>query len=242
MSTPRRPAALEPVLAEAESVWGVGPRAAVLHLVAPVVVFLGIGSLRFVDKQILRDLTREDGVLEWIQVLFFAVGAVCSALAARRLAGRGQRGYAALWAIAALGLVFVTGEELAWGQRLFGFEAPEEVARVNEKQELSLHNIEGLTRPFFWIKVIAGAYALIGAIVRLVAHAGGRRPAFDWILIPAFAVMPFLIVLGTGVLQETLFSERLPVGYSELQEVFLAWGMGLFPWLVQRRLRAPLGA
>ena len=100
-----------------------------------------------------------------------------------------------------------------------------------------MHNIEGLTRPFFWIKVVAGGFALLGAWIRL---RGKELPALlDWILVPAFATSPFAIVLLTGVAQETLFRDRLPVGYSELQELFLAWGMGLYPWLVQRRLSRP---
>lgn len=44
-----------------------------------------------------------------------------------------------------LGLVllffFGAGEEISWGQRIFGFKTPEPLAQVNKQDELNLHNL-----------------------------------------------------------------------------------------------------
>ncbi len=43
----------------------------------------------------------------------------------------------------ALGLLFFfgAGEEISWGQRIFGFKTPEPLAQVNKQDELNLHNL-----------------------------------------------------------------------------------------------------
>jgi hypothetical protein len=47
-----------------------------------------------------------------------------------------------------LGLVllffFGAGEEISWGQRIFGFKTPEQLAQVNKQDELNLHNLSVL--------------------------------------------------------------------------------------------------
>jgi hypothetical protein len=36
---------------------------------------------------------------------------------------------------------FGAGEEISWGQRIFGFKTPEPLAQVNKQDELNLHNL-----------------------------------------------------------------------------------------------------
>jgi len=47
-----------------------------------------------------------------------------------------------------LGLAFLfffgAGEEISWGQRIFGFKTPQELAQVNKQDELNLHNLSVL--------------------------------------------------------------------------------------------------
>lgn len=77
---------------------------------------------------------QEDGVIEWSTTFSFVMAAV---LFARR-----SRGFELL---ARIGLVvfcvFVAGEEISWGQRLFAFQPPEIFLERNFQQELNLHNV-----------------------------------------------------------------------------------------------------
>jgi hypothetical protein len=41
----------------------------------------------------------------------------------------------------ALLFFFGAGEEISWGQRIFGFKTPESLAQVNKQDELNLHNL-----------------------------------------------------------------------------------------------------
>ena len=42
----------------------------------------------------------------------------------------------------AIFLLFVAGEEVSWGQKLFGFRAPDLISSVNFQKELNIHNLK----------------------------------------------------------------------------------------------------
>jgi hypothetical protein len=85
---------------------------------------------------------QEDAWVEWATFAAFLLAAVASL----SLFGRGRRdGHR--WPLVAIGraglalfCVFVAGEEISWGQRLFGIEPPEVFLAENYQQELNLHN------------------------------------------------------------------------------------------------------
>ena len=50
----------------------------------------------------------------------------------------------------ALLFFFGAGEEISWGQRIFGFETPQTLAQVNKQDELNLHNLSVLENSAFF--------------------------------------------------------------------------------------------
>jgi hypothetical protein len=90
----------------------------------------------------------------------------------------------------ALLFFFGAGEEISWGQRIFGFETPETLAQVNKQDELNLHNLSVLEnsqlftadRMFdaFWFlfAVLAPAAALI--VPAFKRFAGRFIPIVHW--------------------------------------------------------------
>ena len=84
----------------------------------------------------------EDGFLEWLIVVIFAfLAGVCFWRAARL---RRIRSTAFVVVSVFLGLVFLfgIGEELSWGQRIFGIETPAPLKQYNKQQELNIHNLK----------------------------------------------------------------------------------------------------
>jgi len=91
-------------------------------------------------------LTQEDGVVEYLGALGFLLASVLTFMAmraARRSGDTGRYGLKTCF-LAALALVFflAAGEEISWGQRIFGVSTPEELGRVNVQNEINLHNLE----------------------------------------------------------------------------------------------------
>jgi hypothetical protein len=89
-------------------------------------------------------LLEEDGANEWVGTIALFVG---SALALSAwFATRHDPDYRGLkrLLLLALGLLlfFGAGEEISWGQRIFGWGTPDELAKNNLQGETNLHNLE----------------------------------------------------------------------------------------------------
>lgn len=101
---------------------------ALLAIVVPYALFL------ISTDAALMSLAEEDGVIEWLGALFFLAGAVAWFVYFRKGGG--------LIALL-LAVVFLLGfgEEISWGQRIFGWETPAVIDEYNVQGETSLHNL-----------------------------------------------------------------------------------------------------
>ena len=53
-----------------------------------------------------------------------------------------MRLHAVIYAIISFGMLFVGLEEIAWGQVLFGWKTPENIAAVNAQNQTTIHNLK----------------------------------------------------------------------------------------------------
>ena len=88
---------------------------------------------------------QEDGWGEWATFLAFALAAVLFGVGAFRIDSRGDeaggRFGQAIALVLGLGCFFVAGEEISWGQRLFGLVPAELFLEHNYQQEINVHNL-----------------------------------------------------------------------------------------------------
>src|SRR5690242_12778868 len=94
-----------------------------------------------VDKPLFHWLLDEDHLVEWLQFALLAFTVVAAGIGSVRMARRGQWAAAALYVLFALAAFVLAGEEISWGQRVFGYGVPEGLAAVNDQREVNLHNI-----------------------------------------------------------------------------------------------------
>lgn len=137
--------------------------AATLALLVPIV---GVWA-NFAAPEWLGLMCREDGLIESGTVVVYLLAAGLFIATARRI----SQPALARWLLAGL-LVFIAGEELNWGQRIFGIETPEAVAEHNVQRELSVHNLtafHGNNRAFGLLFVLA-----LGIGLPLLAKASRR--------------------------------------------------------------------
>lgn len=92
-----------------------------------------------------------------------------------------------------LGLVFLwgAGEEISWGQRIFGFDTPEGLKAINDQDELNIHNIN---KKFFDRMVDRLTILLVFASVLLKffrVHNVFTIPLPSYFLLLAFGLTPF---------------------------------------------------
>lgn len=100
-------------------------------------ILLGI-TWSFYDPAQYQRFIIEDGYIEQATALILLATSVLCLYRALTLK---QRLPVIFNAAAALLFFFGFGEEISWGQRIFGFGTPEELQKINTQQEFNFHNI-----------------------------------------------------------------------------------------------------
>jgi hypothetical protein len=171
--------------------WKLTPRAmAVITCLPFAAIFVGAASALF-GKKVFVAFTGEDGVAEYGQVAFYSMAFLLSFVVLRHHM-RERRGFiASLYFVLSCGLFFLIGEELSWGQRLFGWATPETMEIINKQGETNLHNIEGVGETFKWLQLVVGAYGSVLPLVVPRWSALDRFRPFLSAVVPHFSLVPF---------------------------------------------------
>lgn len=208
-----------------------------LPLAVLVVLLLAVNIDRgFYDEWI----DGEEGVQEMLQSLTTAAGLVF-ALLGFALARRQGRGWlAAYLALAALCCLYVTGEELSWGQHLLGWETPEGWAQINDQEETNLHNLGAILNEL--PRHLLSAAVLIGGLaLPLLGRAWpGLYRLPQAVLLPPASLWPIALLSGLcGLSREKFVLDGELLGHgSEAQETYLYWFVLLYLIVLWRRLKA----
>ncbi len=118
-------------------------RAVLAFSVLAVYLLVSVSLLRL-PAAIVDPMIDEDGLFEWLGALCLLLGSCFFVLSVRELRHGGapwvkQASFVAI----GLFLFLAFGEEISWGQRIFGIETPEALLRVNSQGETNLHNLYG---------------------------------------------------------------------------------------------------
>ena len=90
-----------------------------------------------------KRLLGEGGILEYSQALILFTSAWIGWLISKDFRQRlSMRLHSVVYAIIAFVMLLVGLEEIAWGQILFGWKTPENIAAVNAQNQTTLHNLE----------------------------------------------------------------------------------------------------
>ena len=106
-----------------------------------VLIFTVIYQVTGMNEEFLRGFAAEDGPLEWGTVACLLATAVVLMRRAMFLRRKNRGGAALACGGYALLFVFAAGEEISWGQRLFGWEPGDFFLEKNAQQETNLHNL-----------------------------------------------------------------------------------------------------
>jgi len=115
-----------------------------------VTIICALGYLLlFLPDHVFKQLAKEDGILEWTCTLLFFATAILffvlffrnNSFAKTEVANFYNTYTKRIWfLLLALLFIFLTGEEISWGQRIFGIETPESIAEDNQQGEINFHN------------------------------------------------------------------------------------------------------
>jgi hypothetical protein len=216
------------------------------------VVVVGFYASLLLPASTVNDLVKEDGPIEWAGAIgLFAGSAMFFAafwIARRRgqATGLSRLGIVVL-ALMSAGLFFAGGEEISWGQRLFGFGEPSSFGAVNAQDETNLHNLN-----VFQGTLIDGdrlfKFGYLTLFVLLPALTWISKRARGWLqrtvpIAPVWLALLFLLAyLASDVANNVLdgtYESIYPLSHStsEVQESLVEMMAGIMGFLSLRRIR-----
>jgi hypothetical protein len=227
--------------------WGLSTQVtAFVSLGLPLSVCLFGIATALVAKQAYRAFTREDGVAENLQVLCWGLTLVLSVVMMRRLWRSGARAFVPMYLLLGLAMAFMLGEELSWGQRIFGWHTPAVLGEINRQGETNLHNIQRVEERIRWFHFLVGAYGTLLPLLLYRAQRGARFNDPASLLVPHYTLVPYFLATLAWRVQAMLWvpPRRLHFvihEYSEVMELVIAIGFLLFLLFQVRKSRTPAG-
>jgi hypothetical protein len=232
--------------ADAEE-WGITRRGALIIALFPLIVvgFVTlIAGLSFVMhgpfRAIFRWVTAEDSLLEWGQFLFVFVATLLFARMGVQLLRAGQRGIGLLYILLGLAAFFVAGEEISWGQRIFGWGTPETLDAINHQGETNVHNIRWVQRLFGYAVLFGSMYCTFVPLLATKFLGDRPRSQLSFLTIPAICMVPaFLMPFGYKMFRLLVWpgTDFTVVKFGEAPELCMYFGLLIFAYLNMRRLR-----
>ena len=221
--------------------WRIEPRHARLLILIPFIIAVVVAAtLPFKDFYLW--LVNDDSVVEWLQFACLLAASIFLPLITVYLIRAKRWGMAVLYGVVTLGVWFLTGEEISWGQRIFGWATPESFNEVNRQGETTVHNIRGVQELVPAAMLLASLYGVCAPLVwtalgKRWEHLKNRR-----LLVPPLCLVPaFLLAAGYRLFRLLIWPEPTFVisEYAEAMELSLYLGLAMFCWYNLRLLREP---
>jgi len=188
----------------------------IILLFAAVAIATGI-FLFYTNVAHFEDYVKEDGIVEWLTVGGLLLGSFVCFSRLVILWNKRSRWFLLVTFGLGLFLFFAAGEEISWGQRIFGLKTPEYFEEHNAQHETNLHNlvVDGvkLNKLIFSI-LLVGALAIFLLIVPLLYQKNNwARKFLDRSAVPVpqfYQVLGFVIVfMLTNIIRDGKNAELL---------------------------------
>ncbi len=142
---------------------------------------------------VFAQISKEDQVIEYVQVVMLIVSAIYFFLFAKRLFVEKRVALGAVFVLAAIVLTLVVGDEISWGQRILNLATPSWMIERNTQQEITVHNLDSVGSD----KVNLG-YILIGlygSVSWMIQRKYAKLKKYPWsfFVTPWFAAIYFLV-------------------------------------------------
>jgi hypothetical protein len=217
--------------------WIASFSARLIYFLGPILA-IGFVVAQYYWPEVVYEISQEDGVVEWIQVGLFLLASVAFFISARRWR-KTNKTLALIFLVLSLGLLFVSAEEISWGQRLLGIETPQKVADYNYQYELTIHNLRPIQSNIYYIYMLIGLYGS-AAYLALRKLAPKKFKQFNLATPHPLVAFYFFVALAYYFYERFVyfyyqFTTFIPTGvniWQEIAELFLAIGFALFAVMV----------
>jgi hypothetical protein len=199
-------------------------------------LFLGLTYLPlFAEESTLDAFAREDGIFENLTAIYLFFTSMVFAIAFFRFR---KTSWLLKLSYAGLALLFFlgAGEEISWGERIFGWNEPNSIREINVQGELSIHNLKYFQGEEAVIPISVSQLFVVFAVVFavLIPLLCKLSPKIEQFVASRFPVLPGqfgVLVVMTYIYQKAMLrllpmfpalyqhsSMPIPQGVHEIRE------------------------
>ncbi|MBN1974759.1 MAG: hypothetical protein JW787_14055 [Sedimentisphaerales bacterium] len=130
----------------------------ILVFLFPITLFLIFLCIKLFSPNAYMSFIQEDSVIEYAQALFYFLSSILSFYVSVKFLRNRLTLHGILYSMLAAGLLFVSIEEISWGQRILNIATPAYCKLHNAQREISLHNLDVIQPKIHSIYILVGAY------------------------------------------------------------------------------------
>jgi hypothetical protein len=215
-----------------------------LHALLPFIFLLAVLTVRFLSFESYRIVVREDGILETLQFIFYFLAGWILFMTVLYMMSKPKQWMlkSSLFLLSGI-LLFISFEEISWGERILGYQNPDFFTVYNVQQEVSLHNLVYIQPLVHLIYIVVGvSFGLVVPFLSKISQFKKYRQfLFGWDLSMYFLPLSIVYILLLISVPASLYGFNaygLIWRDQEVVETLLA--MGLFVWAVKHSLRGNL--
>lgn len=165
----------------------------ILVFLFPIILFLSFLSIKLLLPDVYTTLIQEDSSIEYLQALIYFVSSILTFYVLVKFFRNRMILHGILYGILAIGLFFISIEEISWGQRIFNSSTPVYFEHRNIQKEISIHNLDVIQPLLHKVYIIVGAYgafAWVFLVVILPRSKSSSRHILNY-LVPDWFISPY---------------------------------------------------
>jgi hypothetical protein len=213
----------------------------VLVFLFPIALFLTFLSIKILLPGTYALLIQEDSVIEYAQACLYGVSSVMSFFLSIKFLKNRLTLHGVLYGMLAVGLLFVSLEEISWGQRIFDFANGPYFERHNVQHEVSFHNLDAIQPLLIKTYVLTGAYgAFAWLFVELFASKGRKNDHILNFIVPDWYMSPYFFFVFLVYVLFDRFMRPSPSSFLQWRDqepVELLLSMGFLSFVIAGYIR-----
>ena len=172
-------------------------------VIAGGVLLLAYGFLFVLGQEQVDTYVEEDGVVETLGACLLLVGSAFFALTFIRRCRTGAISLEqVVLLLLAIAFFFGAGEEISWGQRLFGLDTPSGLENANAQKELNVHNLDALDGWLNVDRLFQVFWLVLGVVIPIAAARSDRLRIMFATRLPVFPVWVATLLIANQLIAE----------------------------------------
>lgn len=195
-------------------------------------IVVALFLLYLVNENLYIYLSEEDNLFENLTALFYCIAGLILLWAAFK-EYKDSKLFRSIILTLLLGLFFIViaGEEISWGQRIFGIEASEIIKNINVQEEITIHNLKIFESDlgFDQHRILNIFCLLMGVLIPLAYLISKKIRTFLNLVFLPVAPAACIAIFLFGILYGQFVAKLYPLySHTEVKEFIFSIGFLMF--------------